>query len=111
MRGTLVASATTIAVALGVALSPIAAANPTFYPSGYKGDGNYVAYMNDLMRYGVDADLPTSGALGSTICTKLRDGVSQLSVISSAANAPGTTRMQADVAVYGAEWHFCPEYY
>jgi len=99
------------AAAFSIAVAPQAHADQTFYPSGSKGDGSFSGYWYDLNYYGVHADLPTASALGTVICTKMRDGMSESSAISLAAGANGVTLGEAKVAVWGAEWHFCPERY
>jgi hypothetical protein len=94
-----------------IALAPSAAADTTFYPSGLKGDGSFVNYWHDLVTHGINSDLPTASALGSTICTKMRDGASEATMVELGGKAQGVTHSQAQIAVFGAEFHFCPEYY
>lgn len=55
--------------------------------------------------------MSTSAALGTVICTKMRDGMSESEAISLAHRAPDVTLNQARIAVWAAEYHFCPELY
>lgn len=95
-----------------LAFAPTAAADHTFYPSGTKGDGSATAYWHDLNANGVASDLTTANTLGNVICVKMRSGVTEAQLINiGSSQASGATRAQAQIAVFGAEYHFCPEYY
>jgi hypothetical protein len=84
----------------------------TYYPSGSKGDQSVVAYHHELTYAGLSANLDTAARQGQKICTDLSNGFSENTLISVQIAPPyPKSATQAQVVVFGAEWHFCPSYY
>jgi hypothetical protein len=109
LAGALMAGAAGIA---GPASAEPVGSGHYYYPSGSKGDQSVVAYYNDLTTQGIGVD-GYSGAdrAGAYICSKLGQGYTEDALINTGVTLNGLNRNEAKVAVWSAEWHFCPSYY
>ena len=113
MRKFIIGGIAAAALALGVAGAGTASATTAYYPSGTKGDQSAVGYYNDVVAEGIPGSVSQASGLGGAVCEQLRAGASEDALISTVMETPGynTTRNQAKVTVWSAEWHFCPSYY
>jgi hypothetical protein len=101
-----------VLMAGAVGIAGPASANSYYYPSGSKGDQSVAAYYHDLTAEGMSVD-GYSGAdrAGAFICSKLGQGYTEDGLINTGVTINGLNRNEAKVAVWSAEWHFCPSYY
>jgi hypothetical protein len=78
--------------------------------SGSKGDYDAHAYWVDVASVGVAGSVVQAQNLGMSICMKLDNGLSTGQVVDNL-TTDVSSALGALMAVDGAEWHFCPEYY
>jgi hypothetical protein len=91
--------------------SPAEADNAIY--GGYMGDQDSYAYWNYLdSLFGGDTDLTVSTAkdFGLTMCKALQAGASEGKLVSFAIESH-LPRSAVRLAIHGAEFHYCPEYY
>ena len=110
------------AAGIGAALAAIAlvgagtasadTGSSAYYPSGTKGDQSVAGYYHDLTAEGLSVN-GYNGAdqAGADICSKLARGETEADLINTGVTINGLNRNGAKVAVWSAEWHFCPRYY
>ena len=99
-------------IILVVYLAAPAHADYTFSPHGYKGDQNVGNYVQDLLGAGATNNNPSiADKLGADVCQDLVSGWSEARTINYFITQANVTRNQSKIIVWGAEWHFCLEYY
>jgi hypothetical protein len=103
--------------AVGLALASPASAdtssigNNTFHPYGSKGDQSVTEYMQELRDVGGRPTYYEADQVAAGVCSSLGAGQSDDSLLNQIVAETQIARNQAKVAVWGAEWHFCPSYY
>ena len=99
-----------LAAAAAIIAAPSASADNTFYPTGDRGDHDVIAFANEMTSVGGTGNRSAALRLAVLNCEYLILGHSENEAINTLI-AMGGTLAQAQVAVWGAEWHFCPQYY
>jgi hypothetical protein len=99
-------------LAMGAAIlfnaSPAEADNAIY--GGYMGDRDSYAYWNYLDSFAGGLDVSTAQQVGVTVCEALRAGASEGRLVSIGVKS-GLSTPVIRLAIHGAEFHFCPEYY
>jgi hypothetical protein len=95
------------AMVIGVGLAGPANADDSYHPTGQKGDLSSVDYHSELNSEGIAGWLADTGDIATDICGKLYHGASEGQLVDAGTRA-GLNQRQARIAVWAAEWHFCP---
>jgi hypothetical protein len=95
----------------GIAHADVNYDNDGTYGGGYMGDHDGYAYGKQLRHLGA----PGWGAndaqdFAGVMCHDLTLGVTKEQLIDLGAST-GISRARAELALHGAEFHFCPDYY
>jgi hypothetical protein len=110
---TLILALAGLVLGAGLAKADPAGNGNLYYPSGSKGDQSVLAYYNDVTAVGITFTNGYASANhdGALVCSRLANGGNEAALINELVVNNSETRNQAKVAVWSAEWHFCPTYY
>jgi hypothetical protein len=80
------------------------------YGGGYMGDHDAYAYMKQIDDLGAPYSVSGARDFGMTVCNTRASGASEDQLVSIGVSS-GISSGAAQLAVHGAEYHFCPTYY
>jgi hypothetical protein len=98
------------AVALSAAPAHAYPGNANPYGGGYMGDQDGYNYWNMLNELGAPFGVAEATDFGRTVCNDMRKGMSEGQAVNIGASTGLDTRI-VRLAVHGAEFHFCPDYF
>ena len=111
MKKLLMAVVMAAAAVLALGLGAGTAHAEEWHPTGDKGDHDSTLYWAEMVRQGLSGNPDEAAGMGQRFCANLKNGDTEDDLVRGSMMLSGATRAQAKVALWGAEWHSCPDYY